>query len=347
VCRCNGDAQRCPNPQADAQAAARMTLERDENQSRYSLRGLDGLVRRMALSLGQRTIVMISPGFFSENILFEIDQVADRALRAGVVINTLDSRGLVALVPGGDASESHDTLDVTGLRMQYATQSLIVNQDVLSALASDTGGLFFHDNNDLDGGFLKLASPPGVYYVLAFSPLNMKYDGRFHKIKLQLADRSLTLQARRGYYAPRHAADPQQQAEDDIKEAMFSQETLKELPVDVHTQFFKTSDTEANLSVLAHLDVHTLHFRKQEQRNCQDLRFVSILFDRDGNYVKGEEKQVTLRLRDTTLERVLASGITVKTSFKVKPGDYMVREVVRDGEDGHVAGLSSAVEIPY
>lgn len=347
VCRCGGSTLACPNPQGEAEASARQILELDENQSQYSLRGLESLIRRMALSPGQRSIVLISPGFFAENMLFDVDQVIDRALRAGVVINTLDSQGLVAEAPDGDASVTHDTLDLSGQRMQFQSASRIVNQDVLSALASDTGGAFFHDNNDLDGGFRKLASPPGAYYVLAFSPLSMKYDGRFHKLKVQLDDRTLSLEARRGYYAPRKASDPAEQAEEDIREALFSQETLNELPVDVHTQFFKVSDTEASLSILAHLDARALRFRKQDQRSCDDLRFVSILFDRDGNYVTGAQKLVTLRLRDATLERLLRSGIAVKTSFKVKPGDYVVREVVRDGEGGHVSGLSKPVEIPF
>lgn len=351
-CECGGNPASCPNPQGTAMAAATRILQQDEMRSGYSLRGLEALIRRMALSPGQRGIVMISPGFFDENLHSVVDQVIDRALRAGVVISALDSQGLVALVPGGDAAHKADFLagrpDLMSLRYQYQRVELSANSDVMAQLAGDTGGVFFHNSNDYDGGFRKVAATPSVYYVLAFSPENLKYDGRFHKLKVELVEvRGLSLQARRGYYAPHKALDPQQQADDDIEQAVLSEQTLAELPLDVHTQFFKTSDTAANLSVLAHLDLHALRFRKDAERSADDVTFVTVVFDRDGNYVDGQKRVVALRLRDATLAKLLASGITVKASFKVKLGDYMVREVVRDAEGGRLSGLSKAVEIPF
>jgi len=50
-------------------------------------------------------------------------------------------------------------------------------------------------------------------------------------------------------------------------------------------------------------------------------------------------------LKDETLQDRLNSGITLKSSFDVKPGSYIVRLVVRD-EDGQLAAQSRAVEIP-
>jgi hypothetical protein len=218
----------------------------------------------------------------------------------------------------------------------------------MAQFAADTGGVFFRNSNDYDAGFRNVAAAPGVYYLLAFSPDKLKFDGRFHKITVQLASaRGLSLQARRGYYAPKKALDPQQRAEADIKEAAFSRETLEELPLEIHTQFFKVSEAEADLSVLAHLDLRTLRFRKAADRNLEDLTFVSVVFDRDGNFVDGKEKHLALKLRDPMLEKLMRSGITIKTDFKVKPGTYVVREVVRDGEEGHISGVSRPVEIPF
>jgi len=351
-CQCGGNAAACPGAEQTVMAIATRLLQQDETQSEYSLRGLEALIRRMALSPGQRSIVMISPGFFAENLHYHVDEIIDRALHSGVVINALDSQGLVALVPGGDAAHKADFVagrpDLLSLRNQYETLKLTTNSDVMAQLAADTGGVFFHNSNDYDGGFRKVAAAPGVYYVLTFSPASLKYDGKFHKLKVQLGEtRGLSLQARRGYYAPRKALDPQEQAAEDIQEAVFSQETRAELGIEIRTQFFKISSAEANLSVLAHLDLRALSFRKDADRNVDDLTFVSALFDRDGNFVEGQQRQVALRLRDASLTKLLASGITIKASFKVKPGDYMVREVVRDAEGGHLSGLSKAIEIPF
>ena len=76
------------------------------------------------------------------------------------------------------------------------------------------------------------------------------------------------------------------------------------------------------------------------------FRSVSALFDRNGNYLKGEEKILQMSLKDETLENKLGSGVTVKSSFDVKPGTYRVRLIVRDAEGQSMTSESSAVEIP-
>jgi hypothetical protein len=70
------------------------------------------------------------------------------------------------------------------------------------------------------------------------------------------------------------------------------------------------------------------------------------LFNQNGNYLQGIQKVVSLHLKDETLERKLPSGITLKTSFDVKPGSYLVRLVVRDAEGQLMSAETGAVEIP-
>jgi len=98
--------------------------------------------------------------------------------------------------------------------------------------------------------------------------------------------------------------------------------------------------------VLAHVDAKRLRFRKIDGRNGDDLTVVSALFNRNGNFLQANEKTVTMRLKDDTLEHKLDSGLTLKTSFDVKPGSYLVRLVVRDGEGQLMSAENGAVEIP-
>jgi hypothetical protein len=126
---------------------------------------------------------------------------------------------------------------------------------------------------------------------------------------------------------------------------MFSQEELHNLPVKLHTQFFKAGEQDAKLVVLAHVDVRLLHFRKAEGRNNDVLTCVSALFNRNGGFLQGTEKTVTMHLKDETLEHKLGSGITLKTSFDVKPGSYLVRLVVRDAEGQLMSAENGTVEI--
>jgi hypothetical protein len=187
-----------------------------------------------------------------------------------------------------------------------------------------------------------------VYYVLAFSPRNLKFDGRFHKLKVNLVNPAgFTIQARRGYFAPKASVDVATKAKEEIEQAVYSQDELKELPINVHTQFYKVNEAEARLAVLTHLDLSSVRFRKEQDRHLNKLTFLTVLFDRDGKYVEGKEKVVEFRLRDATLARLNQTGITLKMEFDLKPGTYLVRQIVRDSEAGQLSGLNRTVEIPY
>jgi hypothetical protein len=237
-------------------------------------------------------------------------------------------------------------LDPAVLKSDYQAHSAIDEANTLSSFADGTGGTFIQNSNDFDEGFRRVAEAPEYSYVLGFSPQGLKLDGNFHALKVTLKDsQRLSVQARRGYYAPKNVEDKAEQAKQEIQDALFSQDEMHDLSFDLRTQFFKVSDTEATLTVLAHMDARRMHFRKAEGRNDDELTFASALFNQNGNFVQGTQKIVTLRLKDETLAHMLNSGITMKTNFDVKPGNYLVRVVVRD-EEGQLSAKNGAVEIP-
>lgn len=335
-----------------AESEAMRSLNGFQTETEYALRGLERLVRRMAAAPGQRSIVLVSPGFLMLTAEQRVNEIIERALRANVVINTLDSKGLYAPAPLGDISRTHIVVpnrpDLMGQKAQLAIQEVELAGDVLRALAHDTGGVFFHNSNDLEDGFRKVGSLAEVYYVLGFSPQNLKLDGRLHTLKVSLNTRvRYTVQARNGYYAPRKLADSAAQAKEEIEQAVFSHDELNELPVEVHTQFFKLNDLDARLSVVTRLNLRFVHFRKESGRNLNNVTLITALFDRDGKYLTGKQKTLQFRLLDGSLEKLSQSGITAKTSFDVKPGTYLVRQVVRDSEGAQLSALNRTVEIPF
>jgi VWFA-related protein len=333
---------------AIVQGLSAASLSAGEHESRISLGLLKSAVLNISRMPGQRSVVLVSPGFIAPQLEFDYTEIIDRAVRSQVVISALDARGVYVVMPFGDASQQPSIL--TGpppaAKALIETAAAFAQADLLAVLADGTGGVFFHNSNDLDEGFRRVAETPEYSYVLAFIPQNLKLDGSFHSLKVTLkSPQKLTLQARRGYYAPRNFANPDERAKQEIEDATYSQEELHNLPVKLHTQFFKASDEEAKLVVLAHVDVRLLHFRKVEGRNNNVLTCVSALFNRNGNFLQGTEKTVTMHLKDETLERKLASGITLKTSFDVKPGSYLVRLVVRDAEGQMMSAENGTVEI--
>jgi hypothetical protein len=193
----------------------------------------------------------------------------------------------------------------------------------------------------------RLSAVPEVTYILAFSPQNLKLDGAYHTLKVSLRNQpGASVKARRGYYAPRHLSDADEEAKEEISQALFSREEMRDIPMDIHTQFFKTSDSDANLAVITRVDVRKLRFKKTDGRNGDELVIVSALFDRNGNFLQAVSKKVTMKLKDETLAGKLNSGIAVHADFKVTTGHYVVRLVVRDSEGQAMAAQNGAVEIP-
>jgi VWFA-related protein len=326
-------------------------LAANNRNTRPSMNVMAGVVQRLSVMPGSRSIVLASPGFLmlSDN-REEETQLMDRAIRSNIVINTLDARGLYTPMLGDAASGQDSGLGLgrtpDGLKMRYMRAEAEANKDVMAELADGTGGRFFQNDNGLKEGLDQLAAPPEYSYVLGFSPQNLKYDGSYHGLKVTLANsKGLELQVRRGYWAPRHAADAAEQAKEQIQEAVFSLEEMRDIPVDVTTEFFKLSEAMAELTVQAHLDLNGLKFQTAGDRNVETLTVVTGLFDQDGHYVRGIQRVMDLRLRQQTLEKVLGSGMDVEETFEIAPGRYVVRVVVRDAAGQAMAARNGTVDI--
>ena len=336
--------------QSLAQSTASRVLNLGERDTRLALRVLEDAIRRLKGAPGDRSLIFVSPGvFLTDDLRQEETAIMDRAIRANVRISALNARGLYAIVPGGDAStpSSKGGPTVMIAKAQYERESAIAEEGIMEELADATGGRYFHNNNDLKAGFGQVAAAPEFVYVLGFSPQNLKLDGAYHALKVKLVtSHGLDLQARRGYYAPKHLPDPVEDAKREINEALFSRDELQDIPVELHMQFFKSSDAEAKIAVLARVNLKSIRFRKENGRNNDNLTVITGVFDRNGNYISGMEKILELRLRDPTLEKLLTSGVTVRTNFDVAPGSYVIRLVVRDSEGQSMAARNGVVEIP-
>ena len=98
--------------------------------------------------------------------------------------------------------------------------------------------------------------------------------------------------------------------------------------------------------IVSRFDIRKLKYRKVDGRNGDELLLVAGLFDRNGNFVQSVTKAITMRLKDETLAGRLNSGVSVRSDFKIAPGTYVIRMVLRDAEGQMMAAQNGAVEIP-
>jgi VWFA-related protein len=348
-CAFQGDTRFTGQAQMMATTASMRVLTNGDTQTGFVYRHLEDIIKRLGGMPGQRVMVFVSPGFVVTTMLAQdSSSLIDRANRANIVINTIDARGLYTPDMGDIGDPPHDSKKTAGVKSLYRVASQSVQSDVLAQLADGTGGTFFHNRNDIDEGLREAAAAPSMSYVLGFSPQNLKINGAYHTLKVALTGKQkFSVQARHGYYAPKTINDPAEAAKEEIQEALFSQDEIHDLPVELQTQFFKKDSVQARLAVLTHVDVKGIRFRKAEGRNRDNLTVATAIFDENGNFVTGGEKIVEMKLLDTTFTRLSHSGFTLKSSFDVKPGTYLVRLVVRDAEGAQMAARNGAVNIPF
>jgi VWFA-related protein len=327
--------------------AAKRALESGDRQARFSLNSLRDLVARLAAAPGQRSIVMVSPGFLVTDGDFQQAKVIDRAIRSRIVISALDARGLYAASPLGDASQRVGGPATVIQRTTVNSANGLAVEGVLWEIASETGGTFFHNSNDFREGFRRTAGVPEYTYVLGFSPSSVKLDGKFHTLKVTLnSHEKLVVTARRGYFAPTQDTSAEDTAKREIEQALFSSGQTHDLPVDLRVQTVKGDDPVARLTVQANVDLAQLPFRFVDGQKRNELTFVTAVFDRDGKYLNGNTRVIGVHWKPQTSENDPRGGKALDVSFILKSGDYLVRVVARDAESQHLFAEAAAVRIP-
>jgi VWFA-related protein len=184
--------------------AASESLQVGDQDVRMTLGNTREIVRKMGAMPGQRTLVLVSPGFLTmaSEAMIEKSQILDMAAQSNVTINAVDARGLYTVaLDAGYRSRGSAMAERTA--SQYQGYSMVLKEDVMAELADGTGGTFFHNSNDLEAGLQAVTAVPEYVYLLELSMQNVKQDGAYHPLKVKLDQDGLKLEARRGYFAPK------------------------------------------------------------------------------------------------------------------------------------------------
>ena len=188
-----------------ARTAAQKTVMVSEQDTRDSLNFIRDVVHTMSKLPGQRSLILITPGFLilEDLALAHESGIIDLAVTSNVTINTLDARGVYG--EGLRASESGAGslfATMTGVTQGDHSDALRQDKQVMAELADGTGGTFFHDNNDLEAGLKALAAGPDVRYLLEISLQDVKQNGGYHSLKVEVDRKDAKVQARESYFAP-------------------------------------------------------------------------------------------------------------------------------------------------
>ena len=343
---------------------ARAVLIQGEREGQTALASVLDVIRHMEVLAGQRTLILISPGFLTPDLRREVSEIIHTGIKARVTVSSLDARGLwtdpsfdlstghngggaapARRMPGSSAGSGLPSgAEIARMKSSFLSTAAFVAADSIAEISAGTGGRLFHDSNDLKGGLEQIASAPEYVYMLAFSPGDLKNDGKYHNIKVTIRNpNGLTVDARKGYFAPIQFGNPVEQAKDNVREAVFSREELKDFPVDVIAQLVKQDENTGRIVVQTRFYPQSLKLRKADGRNYGQVRMVCSVFDANGQYIKAVEKVMDLQIRDEVFEQQSKQGVVSRTDIEVKPGRYLVRVVIRDVEGQQTAARNVAV----
>lgn len=320
--------------------------------SQDTLNSLQAAVDFLAGQPGERVLVLASSGFLAGTLEDKVDSILSDALHEGIVINSLDAKGLYTYseTEARAQFQGDDGANQAVYRAESFGQSMMTLTAAMADFAVGTGGRFFHNRNDLAAGYYSLAVAPETEYLLGFVPGKEKFNGNFHKLKVTVsAPEKLNVQARPGYFAP--TKEFQEQAsqptpEEQIDAEVRSSEPRSDFPLTVSEKLATDSKGSRALNVQTRVDIQKLPFEKQNGRQAVVLIFVAALYDPQGHYVTGKEAQMELALKPESFARFWKDGMSGGMSLEVPPGNYRLRVVVEEGVKGEMAATSQSVQIP-
>jgi VWFA-related protein len=337
------------DPRRSVRVQAEQTWDQAKTISQNTLDSLERIVDRLSQMPGNRVLVLASSGFVAETLDHEQNRIIDRALRANIVINAMDAKGLYSESAVRTPEQMHGLVALPQRTMLFEAsrkgQELQTVISPIAYMAQSTGGLFFHDSNDLAQGLQELGAVPEVSYRLAFRPDDAS-DKRYHKLAVKLATKgSYIVQARPGYVAA--ALPPSQPAENRhaIDRELTSLETLANISARVTAESGSSKEGKPLVWVLVHVDLKGLPFLKQNDRHGERITFLTGLLDAQDNLVTAKEGRMDLDLTEATFARLSATGINAKIPLEAPAGAYRLRTIVEEGVEGKQSASSQPVEI--
>jgi VWFA-related protein len=281
----------------------------------------------------------------------QMHATADAAIKAGVTIFTIDARGLVAQAPMGDASQGSPGGQsmYTGASAQAVTTNFQQSQDTLYALAGDTGGKAFLDNNDLSRGIVQAQESISDYYILGYYTTNTEPNGKFRRIRILLANiQEAKLDYRQGYYANKefnkfNDVDRERQLED----ALMLEDPITDLTIAMEIDYFQLNRAEYFVPIIVKIPGRELALAKRGGAEITRLDFVGEIKDLvGGTTVQNVRDNVSIKLSDATAAELVHRPIEYDTGFTLLPGKYSIKFLARDDETGRIGTFQTTFVIP-
>jgi len=269
------------------------------------------------------------------------------AVRANLAIYSVDTRGLQAVSPLGDASTGslRGTGAYTGGALANNMNANFATQEVMSTLSTDTGGKAFLDSNDFSPAFAQVQRDTSAYYAIGFHSSNPARDGRYRKLTIKVNRPGVKLEYRPGYYAPadfQHAG--KEDRERDLDEQLASDLPATDMAVYLDTLYFRLDENQFYVPVSLIVPGSQIPFVKGGDKDKATLDIIGTVLDEARRPIGHARETVKLNLDPSLQAR--QKNIQYTTSFNLPPGKYHLKFVVRENQTGQMGSFEAEIALP-
>ncbi len=346
--------------EAMVQARAASLLAYTASLTKNSLLGLKSLVQTARKLPGRKVVFLLSGGFQVHNqrgdLTGELRDITYDAAKSGVVIYSMDTRGLVASLT--DAS-SDGLFDPTGRLDRASHGELYESQNGMNALAVDTGGKAIFNTNDLRTGLAPALQETSNYYLIAWKPdTESQKQTRFRNVEVKLIGHpGYTVRVRKGYFdvdppqpvvAKKKDEPPRpQSAPAKIREALKATYPERALPILMSADYYDVAGKGPIVNTAIQVPGEFLVFGEQPDGKIQAVLDLSGLVLDDKGAVKASFlERIVTTAPDLESTKGFKNDILFTYPAKLTPGLYQVRVAARDDKGDKAGSANMWIEVP-
>ncbi|MBT9332140.1 VWA domain-containing protein [Acidipila sp. 4G-K13] len=337
------------NQVEDASSFTADEQEYNDINTDRELFAIEDISRSLANINEKKSLLYFSGGIQRDGIENQasLHAAINAAVRSNLSIYSVDTRGLQAISPLGDASTGsvRGTGAYSGAATQNNFDSNFNTQEVMATLSSDTGGKAFFDSNDFSPAFERIQRDTSAYYVIGFHSTDPRRDGRYRRLSIKVNRSDVKLEYRSGYYAP---ADFKHSTKDD-RERELDEELASDLPatdVAVYMQalYFRVDAGRFFVPVSLVVPGSQIPFVKGGDRDKATLDVIGVVKDTAGHDI-GDVRD-TVKLAIDQAQQVRQKNIQYTTGFTLPSGKYHLKFVVRENETGRMGSFETDINVP-
>jgi VWFA-related protein len=305
---------------------------------------------------GRKSVIEFTGGVTQtgEENRSQLVAATNAANRANVSIYSVDSRGLMAQIPGGNASTdaASGTSMYTGAAVYKQTQARQDSRETLATLAGDTGGRSFFDVGDFGRVFQSVQEDSSGYYLLGYYSADAVRDGRWRRIHMKVSNvpSGAHLRYREGYYAPKQfGVFTTEDRERQLEEAMRSPTPEVDLPVAVETAQFRIGNGNKDqvfVPIAAKLAPSALQWA--QKRGSREAAFdfaVEVREARSNRVVGALRDTITVKLDSERYDQILQRALVYQGGMLLAPGIYKLKFLARENESGRIGTFEEQITL--